>query len=306
MKMKKATSTKAILLVFLVLLGMIVSPVCAAEYTLTGYQEYNVFDVKKDLFDNIYNLTFDKSNEDQAITLIHFKAPMDHTVDFTIWYGAGNSVSGSVSTAWNTSLLPLHTTTSSITFNGETKEYSYLDTNPEFDYYLSGYARSNENNETGLIVYNAGYGGFDNDLAVFMPVSNLPANLIYKVELFCDAPFDADVSYGTSSDVASSVSKDVFQVALEWVNLALALGGTLLGFVLMLIGLIKFFFVDNLLLVIALWLGVTMAYSAISTRNIFQFYTKFFRYQRTLLDFIVQLWNYLIQIISSFRGIFRI
>lgn len=300
------TSTKALLLAFLIVSCVIVSPVCAAEYTLTGYQENNIFDVKKDLFDNVYNLTFDKSNEDQAITLIHFKVPMDHTVDFTIWYGAGNSVSGSASTAWNTSLLPLHTTTSSITFNGETKEYSYLDTNPEFDYYLSGYARSNENNETGLIVYNAGYGGFDNDLAVFMPVSNLPANLIYKIDLYCDAPFDVDISYGTASEVASSVSKDVFQVALEWVNLALSLGATLLGFVLMLIGLIKFFFVDNLLLVIALWLGVTMAYSAISTRNIFQFYHKFFRYQRTLLDFIVQLWNYLIQIISSFRGIFRI
>jgi hypothetical protein len=49
-----------------------------------------------------------------------------------------------------------------------------------------------------------------------------------------------------------------------------------------------------------------MAYSAISTRNIFQFYQKFFRLQRALLDFIVQMWNYLVQIISSFRGIFRI
>lgn len=297
-----------ILLAFLIVFCVIVSPpVLAAEYTLTGYQEFNVLDVKKDLYDNIQNLTFDKSNEDQAITLIHFKVPQDKTVDFTIWYGAGNSVSGSASTAWNTSLLPLHTTTSTITFNGVTKEYSYLDTNPEFDYYLSGYARSNENNETGLIVYNAGYGGFDNDLAVFMAVENLAGNLIYKVELSCPAQFDADISYGTASEVAATVSKDPLQVALEWINLALSLGSTLLGFVLMLIGIIKFFFVDNLLLVIALWLGVTMAYSAISTNgNIFKFYTKFFRYQRALLDFIVQLWNYLIQIISSFRGIFRI
>ena len=306
MKMKKATSTKALLLAFLVLLGMIVSPVCAASYTLTGYQEFNVFDVQKDEATNILNLTFDKSNDDKAITLIHFKVPMDHTVYFTLYYGTGNTVSGSAKTAWNTSLLPLQTTTSSITFNGETKEYSYLDTNPEYDYFLSGYARSNENNETGLIVYNAGYGSFDNELAVFMPVSNIAANLIYKVDLSCDVPFDADISYGTASEVAQSVSKSVIDVAWDWINLALALGGTLLGFVLMLIGLIKFFFVDNLLLVIALWLGVTMAYSAISTRNIFQFYTKFFRYQRALLDFMVQLWNYLIQIISSFRGIFRI
>lgn len=303
--MKKAH--RSILLAVLLILGMIVSPpVMAAEYTLTGYQEVNILDTKKDIFDNVYNLTFDKSNEDQAIMLIHFKVPMDHQVDFTIHYGAGNSVSGSASTAWNTSLLPLHTTTSSITFNGETKEYSYLDTNPEFDYYLSGYARSNENNETGIIVYNAGYGSFDNDLSVFMPVAQLPANLIYRVDLSCDAPFDVDISYGTASEVAATVSKDPIQVALEWVNIALSLGSTLLGFVLMLIGLIKFFFVDNLLLIIALWISVTMAVSATQSRNIFQFYHKFFKYQRTLLMFIIDLWNYLIQIISSFRGIFRI
>lgn len=295
-----------VLLAFLVVGGMIVSPVSAASYTLTGYQEFNVFDVQKDEVTNVLNLTFDKSNDDKAITLIHFKAPMDHTVYFTLYYGMGNTVSGSASTAWNTSLLPLQTTTSSITFNGETKTYSYLDTNPQYDYFLSGYARSDENNETGLIVYNAGYGSFDNDLAVFMPVSNIAANLIYKVDLSCDVPFDADISYGSASEVASSVSKSVIDVGWEWINFALAMAGLVLGFVLTLLGILKFFFIDNLLLVIALWLGVTMAYSALSTRNIFQFYQKFFRYQRSLLDFIVQLWNYLVQIISSFRGIFRI
>lgn len=295
-----------VLLAVLVMGGMIASPVSAASYTLTGSQEFNVFDVQKEEVTNVLNLTFDKSNDDKAITLIHFKAPMDHTVYFTLYYGTGNTVSGSASTAWNTSLLPLQTTTSSITFNGETKTYSYLDTNPEFDYFLSGYARSNENNETGLIVYNAGYGSFDNDLAVFMPVSNIAANLIYKVDLSCDVPFDADISYGSASEVAASVSKNVVEVGWEWINFALSMGGLLLGFVLSFLGFLKFFFIDNLLLVIALWLGVTMAYSAISTKNIFQFYQKFFRLQRALLDFIVQMWNYLVQIISSFRGIFRI
>lgn len=295
-----------VLLAVLLVAGMIVSPVCAADYTLTGFQEFNVLDVKKDMFDNVRNLSFDKSTEDQAITLIHFKVPQDHTVNFTIWYGAMNSVSGSASVVGNFSVWPLHTSTSMIIFDGVEKSYSYLDTNPEFDYYLSGYARSNENNETGLIVYHAGYGGFDDNLAVFKAVPNLAGNLIYRVDLSCDTEFDVDITYGTSSDVAFTVSKSILDVVGDWVNLAISLGATLLGFVLMLIGLIKFFFVDNLLLIIALWIGVTMAYSATSSRNIFQFYTKFFRYQRALLDFVVQIWNYLIQIISAFRGIFRI
>ena len=66
----------------------------------------------------------------------------------------------------------------------------------------------------------------------------------------------------------------------EWINFAIAIAGLVFGFVLMIVGLIKFFFIDNLLLVVALWLGVTMAYSAISTRNIFQFYHKVLQISR--------------------------
>lgn len=116
-----------VLLAVLLVAGMIVSPVCAADYTLTGFQEFNVLDVKKDMFDNVRNLSFDKSTEDQAITLIHFKVPQDHTVNFTIWYGAMNSVSGSASVVGNFSVWPLHTSTSMIIFDGVEKSYSYLD-----------------------------------------------------------------------------------------------------------------------------------------------------------------------------------
>lgn len=302
----KPKATSLILLAVLLLAGMIVSPVCAASYTLTGFQELNVFDVQKEMFNDARNISFDQSNEQKAITLIHFKAPMDHTVHFTIWYGAGNSVSGSAATAWNTSLFPLHTTTSSITFDGTTKTYSYLDTNPEFDYFLSGYARDNIANTTGLIVYNAGYGSFDNELAVFKAVPNIAGNLIYKVDLSCDVPFDADISYGDSSEVAKSVSKNIIEVGWEWVNFALSLGGTLFGFLLGVIFFLKFLFVDNLLLIIALYISVTMAYAAISSKNIFMFYRNFFKMQRSLITFMMEIWNYLVQIISAFRGIFRI
>jgi hypothetical protein len=297
----------SVLLAVLVMLGMIVSPVCAASYTLTGFQEFNVFDVNKDMFTGVRDLIFDKAADDKAITLIHFKTPQDHTVYFTIYYGTNQSASGSVSNVWNVSVIPPTTTTSTITFDGVSTSYSYFDTNPEWDYYLSGYARDNDSNATGMIVYHAGYGSFDDDLAVFKEVSNLGTNLIYRVDLSCDAPFDADISYGTKSEVARSVEKNIIEVAGDWVSFAISLGSTVLGFLLGAFFLIKFFFVDNLLLVIALWIGVTMAYSAISSRgNIFKFYRSFFKLQRTLIDFIMQIWNYFVQILSSFRGIFRI
>ena len=308
--MQKTKGHIIVLLAVLVLLGMIVSPVCAASYTLTGFQEFNVFDVQKDMFTNVQSLSFDKSNEDKAITLIHFKVLQDHTVNFVIYYGTNESESGSATNTGNfTYIFPttVTTTTSSITFNGETKSYSFFDTNPSWDYYLSGYARNNDDNTTGLIVYNAGYGSYDNELAIFKPVSNLPVNLIYRVDLSCDIPFDVDISYGTKSDVASSVSKSLLDIAWEWINYGIALSGQVSNFVFWLFGVIRFFFIDNLLLTLMLYFSVSMAYSAITAvGNPFKFYKNFFRFQRSMLQFIMELWNYLIQIIASFRGIFRI
>jgi hypothetical protein len=296
---QKHNPAKAILLALLLVLGMIVSPVCAeSAYTLTGYQEFNVFDVQKDLFSNVYNLTFDKSQQDKAITLIHFKVPQEHTVSFTLYYGSGNTVSGSASNVWNVSILPLHSTTSTIVFNGETKQYSYVDTNPEYDYYLSGYARDNTN-QTGLIVYNAGYGGFDNDLAIFKPVSNPAVNLIYKVVLSCDAPFDVDISYGSKKDVADSVSKTAFQTGNDWLNFGLLVGGSILGFVSAVFAWIKFIYMGNLLLVIALWFSVSMAYSATTSKDIWGFYKKFFGLQRSFFTFMFLIWQTVVSIIAQ-------
>jgi len=296
--------TIPILLANLLVLGMIVSPVCAASYTLTGYQEYNVLDVQKDMFTNVRSLTFDKSNDDKAITLIHFKVPQNHQVDFTIYYGTNASTSGSASNVWNVSVYPTTTTTSTITFDGVTKSYNYFDTNPSWDYYLSGYARSNTDNSTGLIVYNAGYGSFDNELAVYKVVPSLGTNLIYRVELSSDAPFDVDISYGSKSDVAAAVSKTALDVAGDWLSTAISLSGSILAFVLMLAWVIKFFFIDNLLLIVAMWISVSMAYSAISSRDIFAFYKKFFRTQRALLDFIVSLWDMLVRTLNALVQIF--
>jgi len=307
--MPKTEGHIRVLLALLVLLGMIVSPVCAASYTFTGYQEFNVLDVQKAYFNNVQNLTFDKSAEDKAITLIHFKVPQDHQVDFTIYYGTGTTVTGYAKNEGNISLWPVTTTTSTINFDGETKYYSYFDTNPDYDYYLSGYARNNTDNATGLIVYNAGYGSYDNELAVFKQVDNLAVNLIYRVDLSSDTVFDVDISYGSKSDVASSVSKSILDIAWEWINFGIGISGLVLGFVLMMVGIIRFFFIDNLLLTVGLYIGVSMAYSAISTpvrQMPFGFFKRFIGFQRSMLNFIMELWNYLIQIISSFRGIFRL
>lgn len=293
-----------VLLAYLVLVGMIVSPISAASYTLTGYQEFNVLDVKKSEFNDVYSISFDKSADDQAITLIHFKVPQDHQVDFTIYYGTNKSVSGSAANYWELSAIPPTTTLSTITFDGETRSYSYFDTNPEWDYYLSGYARNNTDDKGGLIVYSAGYGSFDNDLAVFKEVPNLGTNLIYRVELSSDIPFDGDISYGSKGDVAASVSKTALDVAGDWLATTVKYSASILGFVTGLFWILKFFFIDNLLLIVAMWISVSMAYSAISSRDIFAFYKKFFRTQKVLIEFIIALWDMLIRTLNALVQMF--
>jgi len=295
-----------VLLAFLVLLGMIVSPVCAASYTPTGYQGLNILDMEKVYFTNVQNLTFDKSAEDKAVMLIHFKAPLDHAVYFTLYYGTNNTVSGSASNYGNVSIWPVHTVTSVITFDGQTDQYSYFDTNPAWDYYMSGYGVNNATNATGILVYHSGYGEFDNDLAIFKEVPNLAVNLIYRVDLYSDTVFDVDISYGSKSEVAKVAGSTITDIIGEWVALLLVMGGTLQLFILMTFQWAKFLIVDNLLLTIGLWFGVTMAFSAVTTvgngvsvKNLEKFYKTFFGYQRALFNFMVSFWHAMIGLASA-------
>jgi uncharacterized membrane protein len=49
-----------------------------------------------------------------------------------------------------------------------------------------------------------------------------------------------------------------------------------------------------------------MAVSICTAKNFWSAFGKFFQYQRKLFDFIMGLWRFLVEIIATFRGIFRI
>jgi hypothetical protein len=93
-------------------------------------------------------------------------------------------------------------------------------------------------------------------------------------------------------------------IVTGWLALATQYATAIYDFITGVFWILKFFFIDNLLLIIALWISVSMAYSAISTRDIFKFYTKFFRLQKALLDFIVSLWQTLVSIVYQMVQIF--
>ncbi len=293
------------LLAFLVLFGLIVSPVCAAEYSQTNIPLYNKSIVE---FQQVTNIEHDASATNQKIAMIEFTVASGSQLDFTLYYGNGSTVTGYSENHKILDALLVSQTSATVSLGGVTKEYTYIDTQPFYDYNLAGYAKSNnESAITGFMVYSLNYGGLDNDLAAFYPVDHISQNTIYKITASSNKPFDMWVTDADPADVAGGASKNILDVAWEWINYAISIASFVLGFCIGLFWFIKFFFIDNLLLVIALYISITMAYAAIvSGGNIFIFYRRFFGLQSMMIRFIAEMWNYLIQIISAFRSIFKL
>jgi hypothetical protein len=277
-----------------------VPAVDAAQYSMTTFPSANTTTLRGE---EVTTYTHDASTEGMKIAQVYFTVPTDSQVDFTLYYGTGSTVSGSME---NHHLNPLQTSTT-VTLGGNSSEYSYFDVNYFYDIDLAGYAREVNNTENaGFIVSSDSYGMMDNDLAAFYPVDNIQRNLIYKIVATGTKPFTLEIIDQEPADLQSGVSQTPLGQITAWVNFALGLGSMLIGIVSGLFAWLKFFFIDNLLMTVSLYLAITMAYAAATSKNIFRFFGKFFNDQRKLFEFILGLWRVLIEIISSFRGIFRI
>jgi hypothetical protein len=300
--MKKQKDTRPLFLAILILACVIVSPLASAvEYHSTTFPGYTT---KTYYGEDVTHYDYDASAENLRIALIYFKTPQEGRIDITFYYGNGSSISGFTENHRDPSLLWTNVT---VSLNGVSDSYHYADLNQFYDSAFSGYAMDdNATPNSGFLLASTEYGLLDNDLAVFYPVPQLGRNLITRVVVTGDKPFSVEVVAGDPADVAEGVKRSTFQTVQEWIDFAFGLGGSLIGFLLGTLFFIKFLFVDNLILIIALYLSVTMAYAAISSRNIFDFYKRFFKMQRSLITFMMEIWNYLIQILAAFRGIFRI
>jgi fermentation-respiration switch protein FrsA (DUF1100 family) len=292
-----------ILLAFLLVGGMIVSPVCALGYEITAEPLGGQINA---LQGQVTSAVVDVSPDGDAVQRISVDVPTGTTVNFTLYYGSGSTVSGWMTYNNTGSFLQY----SEVAIDSDVHGYEYVGIQEIGRIDIVGYARnwtSDTEYTTGFIVYDSVFGISERKAMAYYPVSSVSDNVIYKFEITSNNPVAVAYYTNTRANVGKAAVNTPLQAVNEWVTFAISIGGALFGFVIGLFGLIKFFFIDNLLLIIALWISVTMAYSAITSGgNVFRFYTKFFRYQRALLDFMVQLWNTLIQIISSFRGIFRI
>lgn len=66
---------------------------------------------------------------------------------------------------------------------------------------------------------------------------------------------------------------------------------------------LKFLFIDNLILVVALYLTGSMAYSILTSKSIFKFYERWFKQQKALFEFITNGFDTTLRIITQIAAI---
>jgi hypothetical protein len=306
-KPQKQTNAKALLLAFLIVVGVIVPPTMA----LTTFEQLDaIVNSHVVTANNQYDYTYDASQDGDAIYRVQFTVPRDSHINFTLYYGTSSSVTGSAQSTPTGGLNPL-ITTSWVELDGVTKAYTFWDTDPVYDYDIAGYA-SNGSAMTGLAVYSRDYNAaiLGNDLIVGKVIPDITHNLIYKIHFtgtkpfsitYTSAPYENIVDRlvtGTEAGLLSEL-KGIVDFAWQiWAVLYLLVTETFYW--------LKFFFWDNLVLTLALYIALTGAVAFNQSKDIFAGIKKFFQYQREIYDFIIRMWDKLIDIISKFRDIFRL
>lgn len=297
-----------VLLAFLLCAGMIVSPVCANTIATQGYFNNAIIEVEQD---HLTNFLF-TCNSSRAISLIQFQAPKYTELNYTITYGDGGTLSGYMS--YEDGSIPIVTGIVTINIGSSSDSRSFVDTGLLRKWELVGYARELDDNGTAIshgyaITDVSALGQFQTGFIAYQSVA--AQEPLESFSFTSNTPVWLQISTAEREDIADENAKNWVQIFWEWIDYGISITPEVFAFVFMIFGIIRFFFIDNIVLTLALYLSVTMAYSAISsvtTRgfDIFRFYKKFIGLQRALLNFVMEIWNYLIQIIASFRGIFRL
>ena len=300
--------TQSAIIIFLALL-MIVSPVLALGYQITAEPLGGVLTLVPG---KVSNLSIDVSQKGDAIQRLTIDIPTNTVLNFTLWYGNGTTVSGWMAYRNSTDCDDWYPYTnfcqySGVSIGGDDKGYSYRGYQEIGRIDIVGYARnwtSDTGYTTGFMVYDALR--FSTKDMSYYPVSSISDNVIYKFELTSTKPVAVAYYTNTRENVAKAAATTLLEVINEWVQLAISLAFFVKDTAIALFFWLKFFFWDNLGMTVALYISISMAYAANTSKDIFRFIGKFFNDQKKLFEFVLSLWTTLVNIIATFRGIFRI
>ena len=225
---------------------------------------------------------------DKAIWGIDFDAPYGSTGDITLTLEDGSVVEGS----WSyTGALPI---VADMELEGQTSTYYYMIPLPS----PLKIGVWNGDNQTDIRVINLGYGQTKTwNNVLWVPINRSPT-----------------VEYTIVSSQPVTVVNELRDRASVYGQLASFTGGSILDLLweqantLMAIFFgaaywLKFLFVDHIALTISLYFSGSMAYAMLTSRNIFIFYKVWFRQQRAMFEFIVNMASATVAIASQIGGL---
>jgi len=309
---QKNTRTKALLLAYLIVLGMIVSPVLANSYEITAEPLGGELHGSLGKFSSY---TVDGTGKDLAIQRISVDVPTGATVNYTLWYGNGQTVSGWMIYRNSTDCVDLLSfydgwcQYSGVAISTDVQGYSYRGAQEFGRVDIVGYGRNwttSTTYDTGFIIYDSVFGVSERRIMAFYPVTSLSDNIIYKFRIDATKPVAIGWYTNTRANVGKAATTTVLEATNEWITMVLSWVSTIKEFAIQTFYWLKFFLWDNLVLTIVLYIGITGAVAFNQSKDIFAALKKFFGYQRGLYNFILSMWQALIDIVATFRGIFRI
>lgn len=286
----------------LITLMLIVAPATATTYSMSGL--VNIFQgAGSEKFTSVRTLSYDVTPDGHAITQAEVTVYRGSYVNFTLYYGVGTTMEGSFQSDSAGSISGVLYTTSAVELDGVRKTYTYLDWVTARDYDLVGYAKD-DTNQTGFIAYMKGYalGGYDENLVVFSPITGVGSNLITRIDITGSQNFDAEIFYGDYQAVSESTGKSATDILIEYLTLIVVVGTTIYGLVVSTLYWFKFLFVDNLLMVVALYLTGTMAFAARNARGKpDKFLRSWIKDQVSFVTFIQKIPEWIVNIINLIR-----
>lgn len=242
----------------------------------------------------------------EKIAIMEYDIPINTVVNFTYTYGTGATVSGWM--IYRPAGI-VGQSYSEVSIGGNTYSETFIDAQVA-GYALVrhiqfvSYARNSSTSpvQIGFAVYSQGYGLYSNEIA-FYPVSNIAQNMIYGVSVSASQPVKIIAITNDGDKLAKfvglTVGESVTAGILEWLDRLWSYIEMIWSVFMTAIYWLKFIFIDNIVLTFALYLSGTMAYSALTAKNVFDFYKRFFGLQKTFFEFMISAFNTLIQMITS-------
>jgi hypothetical protein len=281
-----------------VLLCLLFVPVVAWEDfpSVGGEQIHNAYSQT--------DFTYDGSAAGERIISVKFDVENGARVDYTLSYGTTDSVSGYTTLIQEPGLEgAAGYYTSDITLNGVSDTSTFWNAPGITEARIATYWRNNSAGTTdGIIVYSTG----DINHNVKFPVSGISGKLIYKIHITSTSPTNIEYVTAPQASVEKYITADSDLIG-SIMAFASSAFWSAYDFLTNLVYWLKFFFIDNLGLIVTLYLAVTMAFAARSARGRpDRFLAKFIGNQVKLFRFMFELWRMLLESIGTIRGWFRI